>query len=164
MDKLNTPKGKGGMTNSIPELAPPTSTPTEWSEVERPLLMHLVRLGWQFMPGDIDVPELTERDNFRQVVLYERLRQAIKRLNDPDGPVDDLTVARAIRQPRAMLFLPLPCRFKTWIVCHSSIVITPLSPDAIFYIGLSLTGGSGFNENRGSSVYIFTKRGGMSAK
>ncbi|MEJ2724836.1 MAG: type I restriction endonuclease, partial [Deltaproteobacteria bacterium] len=90
------------MMNTIPDLAPPTSTPTEWSEVERPLLIHLVSLGWQFMPGDIDIPELTERENFRQVVLYGRLREAIKRINAADGPVDDLTVERAIRQLEAM--------------------------------------------------------------
>jgi type I restriction enzyme R subunit len=89
------------MTSSIPDLAPPTSTPTEWSEVERPLLLQLARMGWQFTPGDIDVPELTERENFRQVVLYRRLREAIKRINAADGPVDDLTVDRAIRQLEA---------------------------------------------------------------
>lgn len=85
------------MSNNIPELKPPTSTPTEWSEVERPLLIQLDAMGWQVMQGDIDVPELTERENFRQVVLYERLREAIKRINADDAPVDDLTVDRAIR-------------------------------------------------------------------
>ncbi len=40
---------------SIPDLKPPTSTPTEWSEVERPLLLQLARMGWQVMAGDIDV-------------------------------------------------------------------------------------------------------------
>jgi type I restriction enzyme R subunit len=81
----------------IPELRPPTSTPTEWSEVERPLLLQLGRMGWKYLPGDIDVPDLTERESFRQVVLYGRLREAIKRINADDGPVDDLTVERAIR-------------------------------------------------------------------
>jgi type I restriction enzyme R subunit len=81
----------------IPELKPPTSTPTEWSEVERPLLLQLARMGWKYLPGDIDVPDLTERETFRQVVLYGRLREAIKRINADDGPVDDLTVDRAIR-------------------------------------------------------------------
>ena len=85
------------MANSIPDLPPPTSTPTEWSEVERPLLLQLAGMGWQYMTGDIDVPELTERENFRQVVLYGRLREAIKRINAGDGPVDDVTVDRAIR-------------------------------------------------------------------
>ncbi len=82
----------------IPDLPPPTSTPTEWSEVERPLLLQLAEMGWQYLPGDIDVPYLTERENFRQVVLYGRLRDAIRRINGTDGPLDDLTIDRAIRQ------------------------------------------------------------------
>jgi type I restriction enzyme R subunit len=85
----------------IPEMRPLTKAPTEWSEVERPLLFQLARMGWQVMAGDIDVPDLTERENFRQVVLYGRLRAAIKRVNADDGPVDDLTVDRAIRQLEA---------------------------------------------------------------
>jgi type I restriction enzyme R subunit len=55
-------------------------------------------MGWQYLPGDIDVPELTEREDFRQIVLYGRLREAIKRINADEGPVDDLTVDRAIRE------------------------------------------------------------------
>lgn len=82
----------------IPALPPPTSTPTEWSEVERPLLFQLACMGWQYLPGDIDVPHLTERESFRQVVLYGRLRDAIRRINVADGPLDDLTIDRAIRQ------------------------------------------------------------------
>jgi type I restriction enzyme R subunit len=85
------------MPNSVPDVRPTTSTPTEWSEVERPLLVQLAGTGWQYLPGDIDVPDLTERENFRQVVLYGRLREAIKRINAADGPVDDLTVDRVIR-------------------------------------------------------------------
>lgn len=83
--------------NEVPDLRPPTSTPTEWSEVERPLLLQLARMGWSYLAGDIDVADLTERENFRQVVLYGRLREAIKRINADDGLVDDLTVDRAIR-------------------------------------------------------------------
>ncbi len=83
--------------NIIPELPPPMSIPTEWSEVERPFPLQLAGMDWQYLPGDIDVPELTERENFRQVVLYGRLREAIKRINADDGPVDDLTIDRAVR-------------------------------------------------------------------
>jgi type I restriction enzyme R subunit len=83
--------------NAVPDLRPPTSTPTEWSEVERPLLLQLAGMGWGYLAGDIDVPDLSERESFRQVVLYGRLREAIKRINAADGPVDDLTVDRAIR-------------------------------------------------------------------
>lgn len=87
--------------SDIPELKPPTSTPTEWSEVERPLLLQLAKMGWQYLPGDIDIPEFTERENFRQVILYDRLREAIRRINADDGEVDDLSINRAIRQLEA---------------------------------------------------------------
>ena len=63
------------MANSILDLQSPTSNPTEWSEVERPLLLHLARMGWHYMLGDNDVPELTERKNFRQVLPYGRHRR-----------------------------------------------------------------------------------------
>ncbi len=81
----------------ITNVKPPTSTPTEWSEVERPPLLQLAGMGWKVILGDIDVPELTERESFRQVVLYPRLREAIRSINEDDGPVDELTIDRAIR-------------------------------------------------------------------
>lgn len=87
-----------GAMEQIPELSPPSSTPTEWSEVERPLLLQLVRMGWQCLCGDIDVPELTEREHFRQLLLKDRLRQAIRTINADGGSLDDLTVDRALRQ------------------------------------------------------------------
>jgi len=38
--------------SEIAEIRPPTSTPTEWSEVERPLLLQLSGMGWDVMQGD----------------------------------------------------------------------------------------------------------------
>jgi len=43
---------------------------------ERPLIEHLQGMGWQYLPGDVQVPYLAERESFRQVLLTERLRQA----------------------------------------------------------------------------------------
>jgi hypothetical protein len=31
-------------------------------------------MGWDYLPGDIGVPDLTERENFRQVLLTGQLR------------------------------------------------------------------------------------------
>jgi type I restriction enzyme R subunit len=59
-------------------------------------------MGWQFVQGDIDVPYLTDREDFREIVLYKRLRAAIKRLNSDDGTVDDLECDRAIRALEAV--------------------------------------------------------------
>jgi len=93
--------------DEIPGIQPPTSAPTEWSEVERPLLMQLAAMGWKYLSGDIDVPYLTERDNFRQTVLYGRLREAIRKVNAGDGPLDDITIDRAIRALEATGGQPL---------------------------------------------------------
>src|SRR6266446_6785117 len=49
--------------------------------------------------GDTDVPELTERGSFREVLLKERLAAALRKLNLRDGQpwLDDVRIARAIR-------------------------------------------------------------------
>ena len=63
-----------------------TTFPDEYTEVERPLIDQLQALGWQYLAGDTDVPELTERRSFREVLLLGRLHAAIRRLNvDEDG-------------------------------------------------------------------------------
>ena len=36
-------------------------------------------MGWDYLPGDIGVSYLTERENFRQVLLTGRLREAVGR-------------------------------------------------------------------------------------
>ena len=42
--------------------------------VEKPFCQQLKVMGWQWLEGDTDVPELTERANFREVMLKGRLR------------------------------------------------------------------------------------------
>ncbi len=59
--------------------------PNEYTEVEQPLIAQLEGLGWQHLPGDVDVPYLTEREGFRQVLLLGRLREAIRRINVDDA-------------------------------------------------------------------------------
>jgi len=56
-------------------------------------------MGWQWLEGDTDVPELTERGSFHEVLLKERLAAALRRLNLRDGQpwLDDVRIARAIR-------------------------------------------------------------------
>ncbi len=55
--------------------------PNEYTEVEHPLITQLQSLGWQYLAGDPDVPYLTERQSFREVLLSGRLRAALRRLN-----------------------------------------------------------------------------------
>ena len=71
----------------------------EYDLAEKPFCEQLKLMGWQWLQGDIDVPDLTERDNFREVLLKGRLALALRKLNLHDGQpwLDDVRVARAIR-------------------------------------------------------------------
>ncbi|MFV9644517.1 MAG: hypothetical protein ACNYWU_01720 [Desulfobacterales bacterium] len=42
-------------------------------------------MGWDHIEGDIDVPYLTERESFRDVLLTDRLRKSVKRINLDDN-------------------------------------------------------------------------------
>ena len=71
----------------------------EHSHVELPLLAQLQGLGWTYLAGDTDVPELTERTNFREVLLTGRVRAALRRLNlDDQGQpwLDAAALTRAL--------------------------------------------------------------------
>jgi len=71
----------------------------EYDLVEKPFCEQLRGMGWQWIEGDVDVPELTERESFREVVLKGRLEAALRRLNLRDGRpwLDEARVAHAIR-------------------------------------------------------------------
>lgn len=83
--------------NTIPELDTDNNRelPCEWSTVERPLLQQLTAMGWTYLQGDIDYPQKTYREHFRDVILRDNLRAAIKRINDSEQ-LDDVTIERAI--------------------------------------------------------------------
>jgi len=53
--------------------------------VEIPFVEQLKGMDWDHIEGDIDVPYLTERESFRDVLLTGRLRDAIKKINLDDG-------------------------------------------------------------------------------
>jgi type I restriction enzyme R subunit len=67
--------------------------------VELPFCQQLQIMGWQWLEGDTDVPELTERGSFREVLLKGRLAAALRQLNPRDGQpwLDDARIVRAIR-------------------------------------------------------------------
>ena len=60
-------------------------SPDEKTYVEIPFIEQLKGMGWDHIEGDIDVPYLTERESFRDVLLTGRLRDAIKKINLDDG-------------------------------------------------------------------------------
>jgi len=71
----------------------------EYDLVERPFCKQLQTMGWSWIEGDVDVPELTERGSFREVMLTERLAAALSRINLRDGQpwLDDVRVLKSIR-------------------------------------------------------------------
>ena len=60
-------------------------TPDEKTYVEIPFIEQLKAMGWEHIEGDIDVPYLTERESFRDVLLTDRLCRAIKKINLDDS-------------------------------------------------------------------------------
>lgn len=74
----------------------------EWESilVERPFCEQLKTIGWQWLEGDTDVPELTERASFREILLKDRLAAALRKLNTRDGQpwLDDDRISLAIQE------------------------------------------------------------------
>src|SRR5437763_7006349 len=70
----------------------------EYELVEKPFCQQLERMGWQWIEGDPDLPESTERTTSREVLLKGRLAAALRKLNLRDGKpwLDDVRIARAI--------------------------------------------------------------------
>jgi type I restriction enzyme R subunit len=75
------------------------STGPEFTHVENPFIDQLVSMGWKFTTGNLDWPPATGRQNFRDVLLLDDLRQALKRINlDPQGNpwLDDSRISTAV--------------------------------------------------------------------
>ena len=86
---------------TIPMTDPDRENPNEYSEVEYPMLSQLAGMGWEYLQGDLDYPQKTFREHFREVILKPRLRAAIRKINlDDNGNeyLDDVTIDRAIQE------------------------------------------------------------------
>jgi type I restriction enzyme R subunit len=71
----------------------------EYTDVELPFIQQLQAMGWDYLEGDTGVPYLTERENFRQVLLTDRLREAVARINlDEEGQpwLDETRVTQVV--------------------------------------------------------------------
>lgn len=71
----------------------------EYDLVERPFCEQLLNMGWSWTSGDVDVPELTERESFREVILIGRLASALAKINLRDGKLwlDETRITKSIR-------------------------------------------------------------------
>lgn len=76
-------------------------THPETTLVELPFIQQLQSLGWDYLPGDTQVPDFTERASFRQVLLSGRLRAALRRINlDENGQpwLDEARISEAVNR------------------------------------------------------------------
>ena len=73
----------------------------EWERelVELPFCRQLEALGWEWIEGDPDLPESTERTSSGDVLLKGRLAAALRQINLRDGQpwLDETRIAKAIR-------------------------------------------------------------------
>lgn len=73
---------------------------SEYERVERSLVDQLARMGWRHIEGGMaDPPSVTGRESFRDVLLLDRLRAALRRINlDDDGRawLDDGRINQAL--------------------------------------------------------------------
>ncbi len=79
----------------MPQLTP------EYIYSEKPTIDQLIGMGWQYIAGSWDNPQVTGRENFKQVLISDRLKTAIKRINlDDNGTpwLDDTQVNAAASQ------------------------------------------------------------------
>ena len=75
--------------------------PDEKTYVEIPFIDQLKGMGWQHIEGDIDVPYLTERESFREVLLIGRLKKALREINlTDDGKLwlDETRINQAVNR------------------------------------------------------------------
>jgi type I restriction enzyme R subunit len=70
----------------------------EYEVVEKPFCQQLQLMGWQWIEGDPDLPESTERAHSGEVFLRSRLRQQLQQINLRDGKpwLDDARLEKAI--------------------------------------------------------------------
>jgi len=71
----------------------------EYELVERPFCEQLRTMGWEWIEGDPDLPETTDRSSSGEVLLKGRLAAALRKLNLRNGQpwLDDARIGRAIR-------------------------------------------------------------------
>ncbi len=74
-------------------------TGPEFQHVEQPFLDQLIGMGWKFTTGNLDHPSATGRASFREVLIEDDLRKALRRINlDPSGTpwLDDERITQAV--------------------------------------------------------------------
>src|SRR5438093_3026853 len=53
----------------------------EFTYAEQPFIDQLIDMGWKWTTGNLDFPSATGRSSFRDVLLHDDLRKALRRIN-----------------------------------------------------------------------------------
>jgi len=72
---------------------------SEYTESEKPLLDQLIGLGWSHTEGSKSEPVVTGRESFRESLIENRLREALRNINlGPDGQpwLDDSRLSESV--------------------------------------------------------------------
>lgn len=75
------------------------STGPEFNLVENPFIDQLVSMGWKFTTGNLDQPSASGRESFRDVLLVDDLRKALRKINlDSQGQpwLDEARLSTAV--------------------------------------------------------------------
>lgn len=70
----------------------------EYVEVEEPFLDQLATMDWETVHGDVEIPSSTGRTSFREVLLADDLRAALRKINLREGKqwLDDDRLSQAV--------------------------------------------------------------------
>src|SRR5680860_348715 len=74
----------------------------EFQLVEQPFIDQLISMGWKYSTGNLDHPTASGRDNFRQALLLDDLRDALVRINLNDQGEEWLDQARVSQAVSAL--------------------------------------------------------------
>ena len=72
---------------NLPSLSTMPQPTPEYIYVEKPTIDQLQSMGWQYIEGSWDNPQVTDRENFKQVLISDRLR-----------PILDTQIAALVRR------------------------------------------------------------------
>lgn len=114
----------------------------EYTLVEQPFLDQLASMDWRVVTGSVDEPSVTGRETFREVLIRDDLRSALRRINLRDGQpwLDDARIVQAIA---ALEHLP-----------HPKLMEANQAATALLLQGVTVDGLAGWDHGRTQIVHF----------
>lgn len=117
------------------------SSGPEFTQVENPLIDQLIRMGWKFTTGNGENATATGRRSFRDVLLVDELRAAVRRINlDADGRewLDEARLDDAVKALER--------------ITHSKLIEANQEATTLLLKGLAVEGVSGWDHGRQQTI------------